>query len=92
MVQESIYNRIEAAVEICHVVTSHKQPLWDPGDHGGRVRGHNEPDEVERGPADGKKYKNDKHGDEVPEVLWLEFGFAVRFDPPPDLENQDPDS
>lgn len=90
LVQESIYNSIKAAVEICHVITRHKQPLWNPRDYSFWVDSHCNAYEVQRSPADCKKYKYHKHGYKVSEVMWFQPRVVIRFNPSPYLDNEDP--
>ena len=55
------------------------------------VQRHRQADQVQRRPADREEHEHHEHGEEVAEVVRLDFGSRVGLDPPPHLDDQDPD-
>lgn len=91
VVQDTVDDGIEAAVEVCHEVAGCEQPLRNgPAQPG--VQRYYQANQVQRRPADSKKHEHHKHGEKVAKVVRLDFGPRVRLDPPPDLDHQNPDS
>lgn len=91
VVQHSIYNTIQAAVEVCHEVAGCEEPLGY-GLTESRVDRHCQAYEVQRSPADSEQHKHHKHGEKVSEVVRLDLGPTVGLDPFADLYDEDPDA
>lgn len=91
VVQHSIYNTIEAAVEVCHEVARREEPLGYGLTQSGVDR-HRQAYKVQRSPADGEQHKHHKHGEKVPEVMRFDLGPTVRLDPLAHLYDEDPNA
>lgn len=91
VVQDAVDDGVEAAVEVRHEVTGCEEPLRyglaQPG-----IQRHAQPDHVQRRPADGEEHKHHEHGEEVAQVVRFDLGPRIRLDPPPHLDDQDPDA
>lgn len=91
MVQDTIDNSIEAAVEVRHEVAGREQPLrYRPTQPG--VQRHRQANQVKRRPADCEEHEHHEHGEEVAEVVRLDFWPRVWLDPAPHLDHEDPDT
>ncbi len=91
VVQDTVDDGIEAAVEVRHEVAGCEQPLrYRPAQPG--VQGHRQANQVQRRPADGKEHEHHKHGEEVAEVMRFDFWPRVWLDPPSHLDDKDPDT
>ena len=64
MIQDTVDDGIEAAVEVRHEVAGREQPLWyRPAQPG--VQRHRQANQVKRRPADGEEHEHYEHGEEV---------------------------
>ncbi|MGH0152745.1 UNVERIFIED_CONTAM: hypothetical protein FKN15_037643 [Acipenser sinensis] len=90
VVQNPVHDSVETTVEVSHEVAGREKPLWD-GEAQTWVHGHCQPDEIEWCPTHGEEHEHHKHGQEVPDVVGLDFETVVRLDASPHLDDQDPD-
>lgn len=91
VVEYSIDNCVQAAVEISHKVAGCEEPHRNGLAQRG-LDGHCQANEVQWCPAHSKQHKHHKHGEKVAKVMWLDLKLVVGLGAFAHLDDEDPDA